>query len=118
MKKTTDKDSARTGKYPAGPAQDRFLNQMIEERRKVAVFLLGGVKLEAEIAGFDQHVILMKGTTTDQVYKHAVSTIQPIVEGRPKGRTMARDRVRDGAQRTPVISRRRPRLFDTGGDRG
>lgn len=115
MKKPSGKGPAGAGKYPPGPAQDRFLNQMIEERRKVAVFLVGGVKLEAEIAGFDQHVIMMKGTTTDQVYKHAVSTIQPVVDSRPRFRTTARSR--DGTARTPVISRRKPRIYGGSGER-
>lgn len=116
MKKTPGKAGTGTTKYPAGPAQERFLNQMIEERKKVAVFLLGGVKLEAEIAGYDQHVILMRGGTTDQVYKHAVSTIQPVGENRPRGRPAPRSRG-DGPPRTPVISRRKPRLFGGSGER-
>jgi RNA chaperone Hfq len=113
MKKSTGKATESAGKFPPGPAQDRFLRQMMDEKRKVAVFLLGGVKLEAEIAGFDQHVILMKGATTDQVYKHAVSTIQPIPESRQRPRAGGRE----GAPRVPVISRRKPRLYSTGGDR-
>lgn len=43
------------------PAQERFLTQMVEERRTVDVFLISGVKLEGEIVGYDEYVILMKG---------------------------------------------------------
>lgn len=111
MKESPRKKSVKAA-APALRAQDRFLTQMMEERRKVAVFLLGGVKLEAEIAGYDQHVIMMKGATTDQVYKHAVSTIQPVTEERPRRVGMRRE----GGARPPVISRRKPRLF--GGDKG
>ena len=98
---------------PSHSVQDRFLNQMIEEHRKVAVFLLSGVKLEGEIVSFDQYVILIKGTLIDSVYKHAVSTIQPIGDGTPRGHGP-----RTEAVRSTVISRRKPRLIrgPTAGD--
>lgn len=59
-------------------AQDRFLTQMAQERRKVVIFLTNGVKLEGEIRSFDEYAILLEGEMTDHVYKHAVSTIQPL----------------------------------------
>ena len=62
----------------ARSAQDRFLTQMAEERRKVVVFLTNGVKLEGEIKSYDEYAILLEGAMTDHVYKHAVSTIQPL----------------------------------------
>ena len=34
-------------------AQDRFLTEMIKERRNVAVFLVSGIKLEGRIVGFE-----------------------------------------------------------------
>ena len=86
--------------------------QMIQERKRVAVFLMSGVKLEGEIESYDQFVIMIKGATTDQVYKHAVSTIQPASEARSR----SDPRGRDGNTRTPVISRRKPRLFKTSED--
>lgn len=103
--KKTGKESGSSGQS----AQDRFLRQMIDEHRKVAVFLSSGVKLEGEIVSYDQYVILMKGTATDNVYKHAVSTIQPLdaAPGKPQ---------RKSETRTPTIVRRtRPRLVKTGG---
>jgi len=87
-------------------AQDRFLTQMMEERKKVAVFLISGIRLEGEITGWDQFVILMKGAMTDAVYKHAVSTIQPVEEG---ARPMTAGRPRESAGRTPSIRQARPR---------
>ena len=62
-------------------AQDRFLTEMIKERRNVAVFLVSGIKLEGRIVGFDDFVIIVHGAMEDQVYKHAVSTIQPVTDG-------------------------------------
>ena len=111
-KKTTTKKSGKESAAPAQSAQDRFLNQMIEEHRKVAVFLASGVKLEGEIVSYDQYVILMKGAMTDKVYKHAVSTIQPLEEGvsRPA-------RPVTGEPRTPTIIRRvKPRMIRSSGE--
>jgi len=78
---------------------------MIDEHRKVAVFLLSGVKLEGEIVSFDQYVILIKGAMIDTVYKHAVSTIQPMAEAGAKEHGARTD-----TTRSTVISRRKPRL--------
>ena len=103
MKRKPDKPRAA----PAHSVQDRFLNQMIEERRKVAVFLLSGVKLEGEIVSYDQYVLLIKGAMIDTVYKHAVSTIQPLADvGRDRGG-------RPETGRSTVISRRKQRLIRT-----
>lgn len=91
-------------------AQDRFLRQMIDEHRKVAVFLTSGVKLEGEIVSYDQYIILMKGALTDSVYKHAVSTIQPFEAGAGKP-------PRKSETRAPTIVRRnKPRLVKIGGN--
>lgn len=109
-KKTSTKKPGRESAAPAQSAQDRFLNQMIEEHRKVAVFLASGVKLEGEIVSFDQYVILMKGSMTDKVYKHAISTIQPLDESHAKAPGPAK-----GETRTPTIIRRvKPRLVKGG----
>jgi|GEM_PF-250057 host factor-I protein len=62
-------------------AQDRFLTEMIKERRNVAVFLVSGIKLEGKIIAFDDYVIIVHGAMEDQVYKHAVSTVQPVTDG-------------------------------------
>lgn len=87
--------------------QDRFLTQMIDEHRKVAVFLISGIKLEGEIIGFDQFVILMKGTMTDKVYKHAVSTIQPITNAY---REVAVEAKESTPRKPTIIRRSRPKL--------
>lgn len=113
-KKTTAKKTGKASASAGASAQDRFLRQMIDEHRKVAVFLASGVKLEGEIVSYDQYVILMKGPLTDKVYKHAVSTIQPLDTGPAKpART-----VKSGETKTPTIVRRpKPRLLKIGGSR-
>ena len=74
----------------ARSAQDRFLLQLAQEHRKVAVFLTNGIKLEGEIKSFDEYTILIEGTMTDHVYKHAVSTIQPLTGAVAKAKSGTR----------------------------
>ncbi len=62
------------------PAQHRFLAEMASARQTVAVFLANGLKLQGRIASFDEYSILLEGEKTDIVYKHAISTIQPLTD--------------------------------------
>lgn len=57
--------------------QDTFLNQLRKERVPVLMYLTNGVRLKGVIKGFDNFVILLKDTSQQLIYKHAVSTIQP-----------------------------------------
>jgi host factor-I protein len=81
MQKAAVKKSKGTkggGAQAARPAQDRFLTEMAEDRRAVAIFLVNGLKLEGKIVSFDDYAILLEGEMSDHVYKHAISTIQPL----------------------------------------
>jgi host factor-I protein len=101
------------GSHATGQAaQDRFLRQMIDEHRKVAVFLASGVKLEGEIVSYDQYVILMKGALTDSVYKHAISTIQPV----DAGSTSAKPPRKTETRAPTIVRRSKPRLVKVGGN--
>jgi host factor-I protein len=84
MKKIAARQSESEGADSAQSVQDRWLTQWAKERTKVAVFLVNGVRMEGEIVAFDKYVILVKGEMTGQVYKHAVSTIQPVTGVRSK----------------------------------
>ena len=68
----------KAGAEPARPAQFRFLTELINDRRPVAIFLINGLKLEGTVASFDDYAILLEGEMADHVYKHAISTIQPL----------------------------------------
>lgn len=57
--------------------QDNYLNQLRKDKMPVVVYLTNGVRLKGVIKGFDNFVILLKETTQQLVYKHAVSTIVP-----------------------------------------
>ncbi len=58
--------------------QDAFLNELHKEQSAVSVFLINGIKLHGIIDSFDQHVIMLKDSVTQMVYKHAISTIVPM----------------------------------------
>lgn len=57
--------------------QDPYLNTLRKERISVSIFLMNGIKLQGHIESFDQFVILLKNSTSQMIYKHAISTIVP-----------------------------------------
>ncbi len=60
--------------------QDNFLNQLRKDKTPVVVYLANGVRLKGTIKGFDSFVIVLKESTQQLIYKHAVSTIVPEKE--------------------------------------
>ena len=58
--------------------QEPYLNQLRKEKVPVSVYLVSGIKLQGEIESFDQFSILLKNSVSQMVYKHAISTIQPV----------------------------------------
>lgn len=80
----------RAGAERAPPAQHRFLTELAKERRAVAIFLINGLKLEGRIVSFDDYAILLEGDLSDHVYKHAISTIQPLASVSAKAAPRAR----------------------------
>jgi len=57
--------------------QDNYLNQLRKDKTPVVVYLANGVRLKGMIKAFDNFVIVLKETTQQLIYKHAVSTIVP-----------------------------------------
>ncbi len=57
--------------------QKDFLQKLREENSPVSVFLVNGIKLHGIIEEFDDHVILLKGTVVQMIFKHSVSTVVP-----------------------------------------
>ncbi|MFL0418322.1 RNA chaperone Hfq [Sphingomonas sp. 179-I 2A4 NHS] len=58
--------------------QEIFLNAVRKSEDPVTMFLVNGVMLQGHIAAFDLFCMLLQRDGTSQlVYKHAVSTIQP-----------------------------------------
>ena len=93
MQKASVKKSGgtkRAGAERAPPAQFRFLTELAKERRAVAIFLINGLKLEGRIVSFDDYAILLEGDLSDHVYKHAISTIQPLAAASAKAAPRAK----------------------------
>lgn len=89
-----------------GAIQKAFLDDVIKNNTRVAIFLVNGVRLEGEIKSYDRYVILMKNAVTDKVYKHAVSTIMPSGGGQPTAAGAAAERQGVRGRRPPLTSGR------------
>ncbi|CAN1517014.1 RNA-binding protein Hfq [Sphingomonadaceae bacterium] len=62
-----------------GMLQDVFLYAMFDKKEPVTTFLVNGVMLQGSIAAYDLFSLLLERDGVMQlVYKHAVSTIQPM----------------------------------------
>ena len=58
--------------------QDQFLNSVRRAKSPALVFLVKGVKLQGVITWFDAFSLLLRRDSSSQlVYKHAISTIMP-----------------------------------------
>ena len=58
--------------------QDTFLKAVRKGKIPVTIFLVNGVKLQGEIAWFDNFCVLLRRDEQSQlVYKHAISTVMP-----------------------------------------
>lgn len=57
--------------------QSPFLDALRQSGSAVSVFLVNGIKLQGQVSSFDEHVVFLKNTVTQMIYKHAISTIVP-----------------------------------------
>jgi host factor-I protein len=58
--------------------QDVFLKHVCDNRIEVQMFLVNGVRLQGYITWFDKFIVqLSRGGTSQIVYKHAISAINP-----------------------------------------
>jgi host factor-I protein len=67
--------------------QDDFLQMLVNDKTTVNVFLVSGIRLSGQLAGFDQFAVLLEsGSDVQLVFKHAISTVLPVND-----RSLARD---------------------------
>ncbi|NHO34840.1 RNA chaperone Hfq [Acetobacter fallax] len=67
-------------KSPAQNVQDVFLGHVRRGKAPVTIFLVNGVKLQGVISWFDADTVLLRRDGhTQLVYKHAISTVMPLV---------------------------------------
>jgi host factor-I protein len=58
--------------------QDTFLNHLRENKVPVLMFLVNGVRLQGYVRRFDTFTVeLARGDSSQIVYKHAISAINP-----------------------------------------
>jgi host factor-I protein len=58
--------------------QDQFINAIVQARVQVTIYLVNGIRLQAQIDSFDQYGLILSGTSQQFVYKHAISTVVPM----------------------------------------
>jgi host factor-I protein len=59
--------------------QDDFLQTLVNDNATVNVFLVNGIRLIGQLAGFDQFAVLLEsGPGVQLVFKHAISTVMPV----------------------------------------
>ncbi len=59
--------------------QEIFLGAVRKAREPVTMFLVNGVMLQGEVAAYDLFCLLLRRDGQSQlVYKHAISTVQPL----------------------------------------
>jgi host factor-I protein len=67
--------------------QDDFLQMLRRDKTTVNVFLVNGIRLSGQLAGFDQFAVLLEsGPGMQLIFKHAISTVMPV-----NGRGLARE---------------------------
>ena len=60
------------------PLQDTLLQHLCDGNIEVTMFLVNGIKLLGRIKRFDSFTVqLVRGTSSQVVYKHAISTVLP-----------------------------------------
>jgi host factor-I protein len=77
--------------------QDNFLQTLVNDRSTVSVFLVNGIRLNGQVAAFDQFVVLLESEAGVQlVFKHAISTVLPVngsAPARSSGAAVSRDKL-------------------------
>ncbi len=64
--------------HTASTLQDMFLTYIRDNEVEVTMFLVNGIKLQGQITWFDSFTVeLVRGNSSQLVYKHAISAINP-----------------------------------------
>lgn len=88
---------------PLHVLQHKFLQDLRESKTLVAVFLVNSIRLQGQVAFFDNYVVAVKSVVTQLLYKHAISTIVPI-----DGEVVQPDQERRNAAKPNVVVRTKP----------
>lgn len=59
--------------------QDDLLNEIVDEKVPVTIFLMNGFQIRGMIADHDDAIVVVEADGKQQlIYKHAISTITPF----------------------------------------
>ena len=59
--------------------QDELLDEIVDEKTPVAVFLMNGFQIRGSIIDHDDAVVVIDTEGKHQmIYKHAISTVSPV----------------------------------------
>jgi host factor-I protein len=97
---------------PQQQSQSDVLNAARKERKRVAIFLVNGVRLVGHIESFDQYLVMLSSAAGIQaVYKHSISTIQEDTgKAFSAGPPRTAGASRDGDTKRPVAISHKRRL--------
>jgi len=60
--------------------QDDFLQSLMTEETLASVYLVNGIRLSGRVQSFDRYVVILDSASGRQmVFKHAISTVVPVV---------------------------------------
>lgn len=62
-----------------------FFSFLQESQCPTALYLTNGIKLQGQIVGIEQDIILLQGTSVMLVYKHAIATVVVLSEEKNYG---------------------------------
>lgn len=82
LKETTEKPILEAKPKPKEKKpisiQELYLNEMINHKHEMVVYLVNGIKLEGFLRSFDQFSYLLERNGHMQlIYKHSISTVSP-----------------------------------------
>ena len=59
--------------------QDMFLKHLQDNRIEVTIFLVTGIRLQGRIKRMDSYTVeLARGDSSQIIYKHAISAVNPV----------------------------------------
>ncbi len=59
--------------------QDAFLKHLRDNRVDVTIFLVTGIRLQGRVKRYDSYTVeLARGDSSQIIYKHAISAVNPV----------------------------------------
>lgn len=80
---------------------DRMLNTYVTEQSPVTITLQNKIRISGKIRVFDSYVIIMEGVKREIIYRHAVSSLAPLVQEVQKRPSMPAKPVHINAKTAP-----------------